>query len=137
MHDAETAARLDFAALTPARDPYYYLCSGSYVEPPTPAGATASDERLHVLADDLEYEQGKTATVAGSVDLRQGLRTLSADSARYNEVAKTVSAEGNIILREPGLVVVAQAGEMDLTTKAAQASDASYLIHDGRTRGVR
>lgn len=137
-----TAARVDWVAtdkLTPeqlaAQAPG---CCGHYVEPVrTDADAKLSPDKasLRASATTSEWVQETTAVLRGDVHLTQGYREVHADQATLNQGDNTAELEGNVRVREPGMLVTGNYAHIDMDTNAARIDDASYLVHAAQARG--
>lgn len=113
-------------------------CCGRYIEPVrTDEDANTDPDKapLRASADSSEWVQETTAVLTGDVNLTQGYRQVQSDKATLNQANNTAELEGNVRIREPGLLLTGSHAEMDLDTDEAKVSDASYLIHQAQARG--
>ncbi|GAB3109352.1 LPS-assembly protein LptD [Aestuariicella hydrocarbonica] len=113
-------------------------CCGVYLAPMRDdAEATMDPEQAPMRADanSSEWVQESKAILKGDVRLIQGYRQLEADQATLDQNANTALLEGNIRLREPGLLLTGSRAEMNIETGASRIDNASYLVHEGGIRG--
>jgi LPS-assembly protein len=79
------------------------------------SGADRSPPAYELKADELEYDSGTEIYVAsGSVVIRRGERTLSADWASFSNRTRRGVASGNVVLREGRDVLHAEFVEFDV-----------------------
>ncbi len=73
------------------------------------------DLPVALIADNVDYDTGTGRVVAsGNVEIYYGERTLTADRIVYDSRAETVTAEGEIVMRDPsGVTVFADFAELD------------------------
>jgi LPS-assembly protein len=136
-----SAERLDwveFAALPPAvaaDRPAH--CDGAYVEPefPLPRSVDPGHFPIDAGADAVEYWRGERAELRGNVRATQGNRSLSMDRALYREAGRTIEVEGNLVIREPGLLVLGERAELSLDSGAAEIREARFVFHSNWLRG--
>lgn len=113
-------------------------CNGQYIEPVrTDADANLDPEKaaMRASADNSEWIQETTAVLKGDVKLTQGYRQLEADQATIDQDANTALLEGNIRLREPGVLVTGSSADLNMATNEATIENASYLVHEAGLRG--
>jgi LPS-assembly protein len=113
-------------------------CCGKYVEPTRedPDAEMNPDEAaLNASAASSEMQQDSTAQLKGEVRLTQGYRVLEADSAILNQAESIANLDGNIRLREPGLLLTGSSAEIHTDTGNATITDATYLLHESGIRG--
>ncbi|MBU3069066.1 LPS-assembly protein LptD [Aestuariicella sp. G3-2] len=113
-------------------------CCGSYIEPVrTDDDAQLDPDKapLRATADSSEWVQETTAVLTGDVNLTQGYRQVQSDKATLNQTDNTAELEGNVRIREPGLLVTGSRAEMNLDTNEANVANASYLVHEAQARG--
>ncbi|BFM17817.1 LPS-assembly protein LptD [Maricurvus nonylphenolicus] len=114
------------------------VCCGDYIEPErtdAEADMNPNDAPLRATADSSEVLQETTAVLTGNVKLTQGYRQLEADKATLDQATDHAELEGNIRLREPGVLVTGTRAEMDMNSGHAVVEDASYLVHEAQARG--
>lgn len=113
-------------------------CCGLYLEPDrTDTEAELDPDRapLRAEADKSEWFQETTTILTGNVELTNGYRELRADKASIDQTNNKATLEGNIRLREPGLLLTGSRAELDQQKGIATIEDASYLLHRTNIRG--
>ncbi|PIE24874.1 MAG: hypothetical protein CSA60_02660 [Neptuniibacter caesariensis] len=112
-------------------------CSGRYLEPSFPKMGDEDSENPPV-----HLEAGSSSTVIGGlsrlydgVKVRQGSRRLSASSAELDQVTNKGLFEGNVVFREPGLLINSDSAQIYTTTSEAVFSNAQFLLHEDKLRG--
>ena len=68
-----------------------------------------------LVADKIEFDnEARTVTAIGNVEVYQGERTLTAAKIVYNDATGRITAEGDIVLRDPtGATVFADVADLD------------------------
>jgi LPS-assembly protein len=96
------------------------LCGGRYIDPL--AGRRDEDpDAAPIRARARRTElQGSTVTLSGGVEVVQGYREFSSDAASIDRSSRTGVLEGNIEVREPGVLLRGERGEY--TSAAARRS---------------
>jgi len=111
------------------------LCGGAYLDPldgqgrPDPLNAP-----IEARARRTELE-GETVRLSGGVQVTQGSREFSSDEARLNRRANTGSLEGNIELREPGVLLRGERAEFFSGRGEARLSNSRFVLHEQHLRG--
>ncbi|WP_461535465.1 LPS-assembly protein LptD [Spongorhabdus nitratireducens] len=138
----EAIRTLDWTTnLTPeqqAKDPY---CRGTYVEPDRPGKnfkGKPGDAPIHAEADNTTYSgDGPDKGVAqlhGNVVVRQGYRQLESDSTIIDRDTQITTMNGNVVIREPGMLMTGSAGEIYMDSGRAQLDDAQIVLHESHAR---
>lgn len=107
-------------------------CCGAFVEPmreDEEAGLNPDSAPLRLSADSTEAMQETSATLEGEVKMIQGYRQLEADRAMVDRGTSTAELDGNVRLREPGVLIKGDALDMDMDTGNITVSEASYVLH--------
>ena len=108
-------------------------CGGLYVNPNiTTAGST--DERIAISAAQAAVE-GSVARYEGDVLVTQGARSLQADLAEYDEATRTVTLEGNVVVRDPQAAFGGERAVVNLDNKRSRIEAANYVAHQQQLRG--
>lgn len=113
-------------------------CCGAYVEPPRDYLDSEMDPDqapLRVGANSTEA-QGTVATLEGDVQVSQGYRQIRSDTAIVDQAARTVELEGNIQLREPGLLMLGDNAYVNIDSGDVRMNNATYVIHETSVRGT-
>lgn len=113
-------------------------CDGAYIEPPRdwqdadkkPAGAAirAAARRSAIEGDDV--------LLTGDVVITQGDRRLQADQVQLNRNTGDSTIEGQIELREPGLLMRAEQATINSESGLGEFRDTQFLFHDSGFRGT-
>ncbi|WP_415886995.1 LPS assembly protein LptD [Neptuniibacter sp. QD37_6] len=119
------------------RNPQGQQCAGRYIEPSYPI---AGDEHLENPPLYLEADQSSTiigglSRLQGGVTMRQGVRRLSASSAELDQVTNKARLEGNVVYREPGLLMLSDTAQIDTSSSEAIFNDTQYVMHEDGFRG--
>lgn len=112
-------------------------CGGRYVDPLASADLTQSptEADLEVYADDTEVTEGELL-FQGNVSLKQGYRQVTADRVTADRARETATATGNVVFREPGILIRGSRIDYDSQSEEAVVSDAHYVIHERRMIGA-
>ncbi len=113
-------------------------CCGAYIEPPrddAEAGMNPAEAPLRASAERAEVLQQTTTILEGNVHLLQGQRQLKADRATLDDSTKVAIVEGNIELRQPGLLMTGRRAEIQMAANRARLEQAEFVIHEARARG--
>ncbi|MEE4278277.1 MAG: LPS-assembly protein LptD [Halieaceae bacterium] len=136
---AVPAASIDWVSIEALpedqRDLRCRLCGGAYVDPL--GGRDAPDpERSPISASARRTElQGDTVRLSGGVEVTQGSREFSSDQASINRSSREGSFEGNIELREPGVLLRGERADFVSPTGEARLENSSFLLHEQHLRG--
>lgn len=85
-------------------------------EPPEPAASTtaeapaADDDRIQIESEGAEISRTGDATLLGHVTVRQGARTLSAETASYEAATQSFKVEGDVEYRDPDVRIRGSTG---------------------------
>jgi len=107
-------------------------CCGAFIAPErTDAEAKLNPEQspVRISADDGEAMQQTSSSVSGEVKIIQGYRQVEADSALVDQGANRAELDGNIRLREPGILVTGDTMDINMDTGAATITEAEYVLH--------
>ncbi|PPC74596.1 hypothetical protein C4K68_25085 [Pokkaliibacter plantistimulans] len=114
-------------------------CEGFYQEP----SFTADDlkqpqehQQVYVLANRSSTRLGDESELYGPVYVRQGAQRVAADYAKYDQANGEVHLQGNLRYRQPGMLVVGQSGDVNLSTSASTMHDVQFVQYDRHLRGV-
>ena len=107
-------------------------CAGTYIEPEI--RQPAKKGWLDGVAD-LAGKGLDGSYLKGNASLSDGKRQISADNIHLNQTRSRVSLNGEVSIRQPGLLLSGSEGQVDLDGDAAEVTDASFLIHEARLRG--
>ncbi len=108
-------------------------CRGQYIQPdPGPI----QDNRTRATADRLTHNTDQSSSLEGDVRISRGDQHLMADLASFDSTTETYNAEGNVRLRQPGLLVKGESISGNLAAGTVSVDDASFLLHRNRVRGT-
>ncbi|WP_018274500.1 LPS-assembly protein LptD [Teredinibacter turnerae] len=114
-------------------------CDGLYIDPTrdrtTGDAAPIEEQPLYIDADSSEVTEGETARLEGSVEVSQGDREIKADRMIYNMVEDTAALEGNVSIRQPGLLLRGSGADAKGTDHSAEFRDAQFVLHEQHLRG--
>ena len=138
----KSAAAMDWVPLSKLTDEQrarlpYYAC-GMYVEPPRPGinfRGNIDEAPIIAEADESNYDESELATLFGDVQVRQGYRQLKSDQATLDRQTNYGQYEGNVRLRDKGLLVTGESGDLQIDTGRASLENASYVMHESSIRG--
>ena len=141
----ETAARARAAALDwvpqrqvpeELRDLDCRICDGRYIDPLAEVDRSIPPEESDVEATAQSSElQGPILHLTGGVLVRQGYRELRGDSATIDRENQSAVLEGDISLREPGLLLRGERAELYSETDEANVQGSQFVLHEQRLRG--
>jgi len=111
------------------------LCGGGYVDPlrnsdrpdPTRSPIEASARRTEL--------EGATVRLSGGVEITQGSREFASDEASIDRASRVGSFEGNIEVREPGVLLRGERADFFSPTGEAQLENSSFVLHEQHLRG--
>ena len=134
-------ARLNWVPLalvkTTDQDERCLKCRGQYQDPLANADRSIPPSQL-----DLEVSAGDsditddTLYFSDDVLVSQGYRTLKAQEVIIDRVEQTVSAEGPIEVREPGIVMYGESIQYNSLSERAQLKGAEFVMYEQNLYGV-
>ena len=112
-------------------------CGGRFADPLAGVDLNQSptEADLEVFADDTEVTEGELL-FEGNVSLKQGYRQVTADRVTADRARETATASGNVVFREPGILIRGSRIEYDSQSEEATVTNARYVIHDRRMVGA-
>jgi len=113
-------------------------CCGAYIEPSRDypdAEIQPEQASLRVNANSTEALQEGIALLEGDVQISQGYRQVRSDTAVVNQVNRQVILEGNVRVREPGMLLLGDSAKVDIDSKEVQIDNATYVLHEASVRG--
>ena len=112
-------------------------CGGRFADPLAGVDLDQSPTEvdLEVYADDTEVTEGELL-FEGNVLLKQGYRQVTADQVIADRARETATATGNVVFREPGILIRGSRIDYDSQSEEATVTDARYVIHDRRMVGA-
>jgi len=114
-------------------------CNGAYIEPLLPdSEANIAPRYAEIKAEadrsQIHMESGE-AILEGDVIFTQGWRKLSADRVVVNQQQNNYQLEGNVSIREPGLLVTGDSAHVLGENSNLNVVNADYLLHEQGLRG--
>ena len=122
---------------TEDRDERCLKCRGRYEDPLADADRSTPPNQsdLEVSAGDSDITDD-TLYFSDDVTVSQGYRTLKAQEVIIDRVKQTVSAEGPIEVREPGIVMYGDRITYDSLSERASLSDAEFVMYEQQLYGI-
>lgn len=127
-------------------------CSGRYVEPGAEPGARSDDtisdpahpdSQTKNLADDKIKASARSilhvvelsTTLTDDIEISTDSQVLKSDFATIDAKTEIYKAEGDVTIRQPGMLLKGESATGNLFAGTASIDSASYLIHASRIRG--
>ncbi|OQX38785.1 MAG: hypothetical protein B0D91_03065 [Oceanospirillales bacterium LUC14_002_19_P2] len=114
------------------------LCEGGYLEPERPGMDYVGDPAeapILAAANASTYLEEGFGTLSGNVVINQGYRQIESDVAKLNRNENIADFEGNVVIREPNLLMTGDDATVNMTSGRAEITDAQYVFHQERIRG--
>jgi LPS-assembly protein len=102
---------------------------------PIASDIAADDHRIHIDADEAEFDADRNAVLSGRVKVRRDARTVTADSVTYDDKTGHVAVKGSVDFEDPKLRVSSDSGSYDLNG-AANFDRATFQLMDRNGRGI-
>ena len=112
-------------------------CGGSFVDPlrDNAKAGQLGESAIEVAADDTEVTED-TLLARGNVKLKQGNRRLVADSVEIDRKTGKAVAAGQVLVREPGVVMAGSRVNYDSESRVTSLRNAKYVLHDSQFHGT-
>lgn len=115
-------------------------CCGGFIDPldGMPLSTVDPDEAETLLQSDGGFNQisQNLLSIDGNVVVQQGARTIENDQTTdINRSENTVLMEGNIVFREPSLLILGNSAFIDSESNSSRIESAQYVIHDYGAHG--
>ncbi len=118
------------------RDPRCELCGGRYLDPLRDEDRSKEPETADIDATSTSSElREDTVEFSGGVEVTQGYRRLRADSATLDREHNAGDLEGNIVLREPGLLLEGDTAHIESQSGEARLTNSRFVLHEQHMRG--
>jgi len=115
-------------------------CAGRYVEPDyvdqEQRALDPSSQPIQGSAEVSQTDENGITTLTGNVVLSQGNRQIKSEQATLDRDAGTASFTGRTQFRQPGLLLIGEAPEVDLNSDEITIHDAKYVGHKSHMRGT-
>lgn len=115
-----------------------FFCSGRYLEPDWLEQVRNDDPGsafIHATGESAERDIDGSITLMGDVEIQQGYRKMQTHSAVLNRQEDRIWFDGDVQIREPGLLMTGARGYSILSTGEGSLEQATFLVHKGRLRG--
>ena len=110
-------------------------CGGAFIDPlANRSTVDPASANIDISASDSSVTES-AMTFEGDVTVAQGHRTLRADRLRIDRAQQVGVAEGNVTLREKGVVVRGEQATYDSGRQYATVTDARFALHDSHMTG--
>jgi LPS-assembly protein len=140
LFSKDIAAKLDWKPLPVLPETDQDLrcrqCSGKFVDPlegQTPTDPAATD--VEVTADSSSATDGEVV-LTGNVSVIQGNRSLKADSVAFDRDQQFTQANGQVVYREPGVVLQGDHLSLDSERQHATVTKAHFALHAPQLSGA-
>ncbi len=126
----------EVAALPASERPQHSgICEGLYVVPQLGDGLI-KDAEIKASADHFDTLPDGTNVLRGNVEVKQGPRELYSDEVRLNRETRATSLQGNVVIRQPGMLILGDSAEINLNEKAVDVKNTEYVIHEIHVHGT-
>jgi len=113
-------------------------CCGAYVDPmTTTAPLTSKDattENVNISGEQSHITKNSTLMI-GNVELIQGDRKLTGDTAELFNDPRSVKLEGHVTYREPGFLLEGNKASVNLEQNEISIENARYVLHEQHIHG--
>ncbi len=112
-------------------------CSGRYIDPLADEDTSRSPQGANIRARANESELLRNeAVLSGGVSATQGYRRLYGDTAVVDRDQESAVLSGNVILREPGVLLLGERAKVYSETGEATVESARFVFHERHMRGT-
>ena len=114
------------------------VCSGRYVEPEFKVHGDEDETNPPVYLDagKSQAELGGLTKLREGVNLRQGGRRLSAESANVDQSKSEAHFTDDVVFREPGVLMIASDATINMETNQGNFRNAQFVFHESHLRGT-
>ncbi len=113
-------------------------CCGAYIEPTRTdqdAERPPKTSSLRASANSSQLRENVEAIMSGDVLFTKGRQSVEADEVSFNNNTKIAAIKGNVSLREPGLLMLADSASINVEDGSGELENAEFVIHRSRARG--
>ncbi|MDT8429389.1 MAG: LPS assembly protein LptD [Pseudomonadales bacterium] len=116
-------------------------CCGAFIEPQRDDEFATTDPDqaptiIQATANIQQLVQGITV-IDGPSRIEQGYRSLQAEeSVEIDQEAETINLVGNVVFREPGIVLAGSSAFVDQLNNSNTVQQASYVLHQTNVHGT-
>ena len=119
------------------RDLDCLLCQGRYLDPLEQEDKQANPDEADINAFATSTEmRGELARFYGGVQVSQGYRRFSGDEATINRETGEAILTGNVILREPGVMLRGSHADILFETGEARLENSEFVLQSRHLRGT-
>ena len=97
--------------------------------------ADYSPNNIVIISDYTATTLNSGALFSGDVSFSQGERHIAADVATLNQQTQQLTAEGNLIFKDPLLTITADSLEAQMLKNSATLTNAKYWLHGQQVHG--
>lgn len=113
---------------------------GAYISPLSDIGdaldtSNSPTETSSNQSEIIEKDGFKQITLLGDVIVKQGVQQLTAEQAIYSERTGSITIDGELTVRQPDLLLIANKGVVNQRENRLVIEDATYVIHSANIRG--
>lgn len=120
------------------KDQQTLLCQGNYLEPDWPGRYFKGDTDkapITANADKYNYKTQGVGILKGHVQIEQGNRLITSNVAHFNQDKNKATFKGDVIIRQPGMLIVGTNGEVNTKTNDTRIDHAQYVMQKQHVRG--
>jgi LPS-assembly protein len=112
-------------------------CCGMYVDPVSAnREIDPANTEVNAHADETDTDiANQVSQLKGNVQVTQGYRYLRADNATLKKNPQQVTLEGNVTLREPGLLLTGDKADLMVDENTVGVENVQYLMHKEHIHG--
>lgn len=111
------------------------LCGGFYYNPGLMPVPGVPEDSIHVLADGSSLMRDGRTEMMGNVQIRDGVRLLTADLAILNSDKTQLELTGNIRVQEPDVLFLGERAILDTVKTTADLTRVDYVVYDTGVHG--
>lgn len=114
-------------------------CEGAYIAPTRTDGDVdlkPQDAPIRAHADEQTSEGQKRVLFKGNVNITQGNRSITTESAAFDKDTDQAKLSGGIQLRDPHVTIRAESADIDVATGDASFDNARFVLYESRMHGA-
>ena len=108
-------------------------CRGNYIQPQLPE---LDPGQIEASAANLLHVKDHSTSLSGNIRLRRGNQVLESEFVTIDAATEVYTAEGEVLLRQPDILLQGERISGNLVTGIAAIDSASFLLHKNRLRGT-
>lgn len=134
-HHLDWVTAEEIAAMPEGQRPHFSgICEGVYLAPPVAEGDPAKAQ-IHASAERFDTLPDGASVLSGNVELTQASRKLYSDEIRLNRITRESSLQGNVRIRQEGMLILGDSASMNLGEKKLDVHNTEYVLHDIHVHG--